>query len=113
MSEIVIVIFVIFFLFTAGLGIATFIKNEKAPVVAVKARLVKKVADSDTSVDADGTTHTHETLWLHFELDTGNVMKFVVGGRVYRDALKDESGTLTYKGTRFLRFESQARILER
>ncbi|WP_160688733.1 DUF2500 domain-containing protein [Clostridium sp. C2-6-12] len=87
--------------------ISTYVKNEKSPVIATKAQLIKKKTDTNIQTDSNGMTTTTETLILIFQLDTGSEIKFVVGGRVYRTISENEWGTLTFQGTRFLKFESK------
>lgn len=93
--------------------ISTYIKNENSPVIATKAQLIKKKRNIDTQTDANGMTTTTETLILIFQLDTGSEIKFIVGGRVYRTISENEWGTLTFQGTRFLKFEGQNGIVEK
>jgi len=90
--------------------ISTYVKNENSPVVATKARLIGKKADLHTHTDANGIMTTNETLYLIYELDTGSEMKFAVNGRIYRNAPENEWGTLTFQGTRFIKYESNSCI---
>jgi len=93
--------------------ILRYIKNENSPVMVAKARLLDKKADVHMSTDANGAMSTSETLYLIFELDTGNNIKLIVNGRIYRNAPKNEWGILTFQGTRFIKFESSSGIIER
>ena len=113
MSGLFIVAFVIVVGIIAFTAISQYVKNENSPVVATKARLIDKKADVHTSTDANGVTTFNETYYLTFELDTGSSLKLVVSGRVYRNAVSNDWGTLTFQGTRFLRFESSSGVLER
>jgi len=110
-------LFIVAFVIVAGLilfsGILRYVKNENSPVVATKARLLDKRVDVHTSTDPNGVMSTNETYYLIFELDTGSTMKLAVTGRVYRNAIKNEWGTLTFQGTRFHKFESSSGVLER
>ncbi len=90
-----------------------FIKNENSPVISTRARMVRRICNSHVSTDANGVTSTSESLYLLFELDTGSELKLPVGGRAYRRVPKDEWGTLTFQGTRFLRFTSVSGTVEK
>ncbi|MCL2321717.1 MAG: DUF2500 domain-containing protein [Oscillospiraceae bacterium] len=93
--------------------ISRYIKNENSPIIATKARLSKKLADVQTNTDANGAISTSETLYLIYELDTGSEIKLIVNGRIYRNAPENEWGTLTFQGTRFIKFESISGVLEK
>jgi hypothetical protein len=93
--------------------ISTYVKNENSPVISTKAQLIKKRRTTNTQTDANGIMTTNETLILVFELDTGSEIKFFVGGRVYRSISENEWGTLTFQGTRFLKFENRSGIVEK
>lgn len=93
--------------------ITTYVKNENSPVISTKAQLISKRRNTNTQTDANGIMTTTETLILIFELDTGSEIKFTVGGRVYKAILENEWGTLTFQGTRFLKFESKSGIVEK
>lgn len=94
-------------------AISTYVKNENSPVISTKAQLISKRRNTNTQTDANGIMTTTETLILIFELDTGSEIKFFVGGRVYKAILENEWGTLTFQGTRFLKFESKSGIVEK
>lgn len=107
------IIFFIFIAFIVITGVSTYIKNENSPVISTKAQLIKKHRDIHTQTDANGVMMNNETLILIFRLDTGSELKFTVGGRVFRNAPEYEWGTLTFQGTRFLKFESPSGCVER
>ena len=113
MPAILIIIFIAFFAFIILGWITRYIKNENSPVIATKAKLIDKKRDVHTHTDANGAMMTDETLYLIYELDTGSRMELRVNGRIFRGAPEDEWGTLTFQGTRFIRFEGGGVILER
>ena len=80
-------------------------------VVATRARLADKRADHHTHSGANGAMMSSEAYYLIFEVDTGSTMEFSVNGVIYREAAGNDWGTLTFQGTRFLRFESAGMIL--
>lgn len=93
--------------------ISTYVKNENSPIISTKAQLISKRRNTNTQTDGNGIITTTETLILIFELDTGSEIKFFVGGRIYRTISENEGGTLTFQGTRFLKFESKSGIVEK
>jgi hypothetical protein len=95
------------------MAITTYIKNENSPVISTKAQLIKKKRDVHTNTDANGVMSTNETLILVFELDTGSELKFTVGGRIFRSVQEYEWGTLTFQGTRFLKFQWESGVVEK
>jgi hypothetical protein len=93
--------------------ISRYIKNENSPIISTKAQLIRKKRDTHTNTDANGVMTTDETLILVFGLDTGSELKFTVGGRIFRNVPEYEWGTLTFQGTRFLKFQSPSGIVEK
>jgi hypothetical protein len=106
-------IFIVFLGFTIFSWISRYIKNENSPIVATKAQLVDRKSDLHTSTDANGAMSTSETHYLIFQLDTGSQIELVVNGRIYQNVPELEWGTLTFQGTRFIKFESNSIIVER
>ena len=107
------IIFVLFLGIIVFQWIYRYAKNESSPVIATKARLIEKHVSTSTHTDANGGSSTSDTLYLIYELDTNSKIELIVNGRIYRHAAEWEWGTLTFQGTRFLKFESASGILER
>jgi len=107
------IIFFIFFALIIFMSISRYIKNENSPIISTKAQLIKKERDVYTNTDSNGIMTTNETLILKFKLDTGSEMNFTVGVRVFRSIPENEWGTLTFQGTRFLKFESISGVVEK
>lgn len=107
------IMFFIFLVFAVFMAIRRYIKNENSPIISTKAQLIKKKRDMHTHTDANGVMTTNETLILVFELDTGSELRFTVGGHVFRSVQEYEWGTLTFQGTRFLKFQSASGIVEK
>lgn len=106
-------VFIIFFAFVVFMAIRQFIKNENAPVISTKAQLVKKRRNTNTNTDANGIMTTNETLVLIFQLDTNSELKFTVERRIFKSMPEFQWGTLTFQGTRFLKFQWEEGIIER
>ncbi len=107
------IIFVAILLFTIIKLVSGYIANEKSPIIATKAIIIDKKRDEITSTDADGMMSVSESFYIFVKLDTGSEMKFSVSGRVYKNIFLNEWGTLTFQGTRFLKFESTSGLVER
>lgn len=107
------IIFFLFFAFIVFMAISRYIKNENSPIISTKAQLIRKKRDLHTHTDANGVMMSDEALILIFELDTGSELKFTVGRRVFKSVPEFEWGTLTFQGTRFLKFESESGYVER
>lgn len=107
------IVFFISFALIVFMGISRYIKNENSPVISTKAQLIKKKRDTHTNTDANGVMSINETLILVFKLDTGSELRFTVGGRIFRNVPEYEWGTLTFQGTRFLKFQSPSGGVER
>ena len=107
------IIFFIFFAFVVFMSISRYIKNENSPIISTKAQLIKKNRNINTNTDANGVMTTNETLILVFELDTGSELRFTVGGHIFRNIPEYEWGTLTFQGTRFLKYQSSSCVVER
>ena len=86
------------------------IKYRNSPVIEVKAKLTdKKSAEVEREVvGARGDRHmfTYETYQLLFELEEGRQLEFLVNEKICENMQEGESGTLTYQGTHFIRFEN-------
>lgn len=113
MPSIVIFMFLAFFAFVIFSGVNTYLKNEKSPIVATRAQVVDRRRRTNTHNDANGHMHTDETFYLIFGLDTGSTLELRVRRSVYKQAPSGEWGTLTFQGTRFLRFESPSGVWEK
>ena len=95
------------------MSIIKYIENENSQIISTKAQLIEKNRDVYTNTDANGIITITETLILRLELDTGSQLKFTVGGRIFKSMPEYEWGTLTFQGTRFLKFESVSGTVEK
>lgn len=106
--EIFTVIIIILFAYSIFSGINTFIDNENSPIVSEEAYVKRKI--NDTHIDANGVTNT--TLMIVFTVDSQDI-KCHVRNRIYRSIPKDTYGILTHKGTRFIKFEFDGKVIEK
>ena len=97
-----------FFIYSIFSGINTFIDNENSPIVSEEAYVKRKI--KDTHIDANGIANT--TLMIVFTVDSRDI-KCRVRNRIYRGIPKDTYGVLTHKGTRFIRFEFDGKVVEK
>ncbi|MBK1809115.1 DUF2500 domain-containing protein [Clostridium sp. YIM B02505] len=110
---ILLILFFIVFIGAIAKGIITYIDNENSPIISTKANLVKKKRNTHTHTDANGITSIDETFILIFQLDTGSEMRFTVKRRVFRSIAENQWGSLTFQGTRFIKFQWEGGIVER
>ena len=101
-------IFIIFFAYALFSGIKTFIENENSPIISEEAYVKRKI--NDTHIDANGVANT--TLMILFTVNSKDI-KCHVRNRIYRGIPKDTYGILTHKGTRFIKFEFDGKVVEK
>lgn len=105
-------VFFIIFIFIIGViifsWILRYIKNENSPVIATKAQLIERKSDVHMHTDANGAISSSETFYLVFQLDTGSQIKLDANTRLYQKVPIYEWGTLTFQGTRFIKFASDS-----
>lgn len=94
-------------------GIGQWNRNNASPVLTVDARLITKRADvSHHQHHDDGTNHMHHTsyttYYATFEVQSGDRLEFVVSGREYGQFAQQDTGKLTFQGTRYIGFERDA-----
>lgn len=93
--------------------IITYIKNENSSIISTKAKLICKNRQVHTNTDANGMMTRNETLRLKFQLDTGSELEFTVGTRIFRNVPENQWGTITFQGTRFLKFQWENGVVEK
>lgn len=90
-------------------GIAQWFRNNGSPVLSVEARVVNlrmrvsggmHTAGDNLSVSGASTDY-----YATFEVESGDRMEFAVGGEEYGLLSKDDTGSLTFQGTRYLGFQ--------
>lgn len=108
--------FIVFFLIVGTIvvsairGMAEWSNNNKQPVLDVDCKVVSKrvnVSRNSGHHDADGHYHggsSSTTYYVTFEVNSGDRMELVVGGRDYGMIAEGDCGTLKFQGTRFLEF---------
>jgi hypothetical protein len=83
-------------------GVAAWAKNNSSPRIAATARIVaKRAAVSGGGGDTAPSTSYYAT----FQFDTGDRLELHVPHREYGLLAENDSGTLTFQGTRYLSFE--------
>ena len=85
-------------------GVKTFNNNNHSPELTVTATVTSKREHmSHRSHDDDFTTNT--SYYATFEVESGDRMEFNISGHEYGMLLEGDYGNLTFKGTRYIRFE--------
>ncbi|QQE76245.1 DUF2500 domain-containing protein [Brevibacillus composti] len=83
-------------------GIANWMKNNASPILSVPAKVIaKRTRTSGGSGNSSVSTH----YYLTFQLENGERQEFHVSGREYGLLIENDTGVLTYQGTRYKKFE--------
>lgn len=90
-------------------GIAEWSSNNQSPKLTVPAMIVTKRAN--TSRHHHGTDHMHSststTYYVTFQFESGDRSEFSVNGSEYGMLVENDTGFLTFQGTRYLGFERE------
>ena len=107
---IIAVVFVIVigtFMVRAIQGAKQWRKNNQSPVLSVAAVVITKRSDvhhhSGTS-NGISNNYSSTTYYITFEVESGDRIEFKVNGKDYGMFVEQDSGILTFQGTRFFRF---------
>jgi hypothetical protein len=101
-------------LFSVFKGIGQWHKNEQSPKLSVPAIVKSKRADVSRRSNIHHhqqdnhhhhTSSTHTRYFVTFEFESGDRSEFHVSGKEYGLLSKDDTGMLTFQGTRYLEFE--------
>jgi hypothetical protein len=100
-------------LFSVFKGIGQWHKNEQSPKLRVPAMVKSKRADvsrrSNIHHQKDNhhyhTSSTHTRYFVTFEFESGDRSEFHISGKEYGLLSEDDTGMLTFQGTRYLDFE--------
>ena len=85
-------------------------RNNKSPVLTVDATVVTKRTDVNHHTNGAGANGMHHssystTYYATFEVISGDRMEFKVSDMEYGQLVENDRGTLTFQGTRYLKFE--------
>lgn len=84
-------------------------KNNDSPVLTVDATVVAKRSDVShhhhTGANDMPYTSSSTTYYVTFQVASGDRMEFTVQGTEYGMLTEQDSGKLTFQGTRYLEFE--------
>lgn len=93
----------------AAKGAQQWKKNNDAPVLTVDATIVAKRLDVSNYHHTDANdmpyTSSSTTYYVTFQVASGDRMEFTVQGTEYGMLTEQDSGKLTFQGTRYLEFE--------
>ncbi len=106
-------LFTVMFVLVLGVIIVTLVrnvgqwhKNNNSPRLTVQATVVSK--RMEVSHHHDQNMHTsHSSTWYYatFQVESGDRMELGIPDRDYGYLVEGDRGSLTFQGTRFLRFE--------
>lgn len=120
MFSIIPIIVIFGFIFVFGMiivqavkGASQWNKNNNAPVLSVKTKVVSKRADVSMHHNQVGPEHQNHSVssstsyFITFEVESGDRMEFLVPDKEYGMLIENDMGMLTFQGTRYLGFERQ------
>jgi hypothetical protein len=89
-------------------GIKQWNHNNQQPVLTVNAKVVSKrshVSRHAHSHDNHVHHHSSTSYFITFEFDSGDRLEFHVNSSEYGQLVEGDLGSLTFQGTRYLKFE--------
>ena len=93
--------------------------NNTQPILSVVAKVTSKRTHSTSSIQNDaGETGMHHvqsstSYYVTFEVESGDRMEFMIGGREYGQLADNDIGKLSFQGTRFLGFTRNNSLLSK
>ncbi|GAA4073297.1 DUF2500 domain-containing protein [Amphibacillus indicireducens] len=108
------VLFVIVFLIILSVFVVGIVQNFKqrnrddaSPVLDVEAKLVTKRTDVGRHHTGENHVHSpsHTTYYATFEVQSKDRLEFVVTGTEYGQLVENDTGKLTFQGSRYLSFD--------
>jgi hypothetical protein len=91
-------------IFTAIKGISQWRKNNDSPRLKVPASVTSKRTHVARRVSNEHHT-SHTSYYVTFEFESGDRSEFKISGSEYGQIAEGDIGSLTFQGTRYLRFE--------
>lgn len=89
-------------------GIISTVKNAKAPIITVQAKVIAKRTEVSTHHHNTGNNHTthHSSTryYITFETEHGERLELPLSGRMYGQLIEGDQGDLTYQGEWFKDF---------
>lgn len=91
-------------------GVATWHKNNQAPVLTVNATVITKRTNVSTHHHHHGNNHRMHTssstsYYVTFEVKSGDRIELMVSGQEFGMLVEGDYGELTFQGTRYKAFE--------
>ena len=97
------------FLFVIISGLLQWNKNNRSPVLTVEAKVVSRRTDVSRRHHRhdNAAMHTSTSTWYYvtFEVESGDRIEFSVSGTEYGLLAEGDEGKLTFRGTRYMRFD--------
>lgn len=105
-------------IFNAAKGVGQWSKNEQSPELSVPAIVKAKRTAVDNSHHHHHDNHHHHihsstSYYVTFEFNSGDRVEFSLSAKDYGLLAEDDLGILTFKGTRFIRFDRNKEIQNR
>lgn len=108
MFDLIFILFFIVFAFIIISNISSYVKNSKAPIITVEAKIIsKRLNVSHHTHNNDNHTHhtTSTTYYITFETEHGERLELSLSGRMYGQLIEGDMGELTYQGEWFKDFK--------
>lgn len=91
-------------------GVGQWSYNNSQPVLSVPARIISRRTNVSSRISNDANAvgvhhHTDTSYYIAFEVESGSRMEFQVRGNEYGLLAENDTGKLTFQGSRYLRFE--------
>ena len=97
------------FIYNIGKGVMEWHSNNNAPKITATAKIVGKRQNMNmcyhSTGNSNGACSTSTNYYVTFELEDGQRLEFHVKDRVYGLLAEGDCGTLSYQGTRYLKFK--------
>lgn len=98
-----ILVFSVFFIAIIK-GLKQWNYNNKQPQLTVQVKVVSKRTDYHNHTQANQIRHSSTSYFVTFEVESGDRMEFQVNGLDFGQIVENDTGKLTFQGTRFKSF---------
>ena len=88
-------------------NVGEWFKNNASPRLTVPAKVVAKRSSHHHHHHANGGMHHSTHYHVTFEVESGDRMELSMSGSEYGMLAEDDTGRLTFQGTRYLSFERE------
>ena len=94
-------------IFVVVRGASQWHRNNRSPVLTVRAQVVTKRSDIIRRSHDDHGIRTSTTYYATFQVESGDRWEFLIPREEYGMLVEGDQGSLTFQGTRYLGFQRQ------